>query len=62
MSQSAPHALARLNHSPDAWLHTLEAHRYKYRAYGAVRLLKRYAKMLGQRWVRASMLRAAFPN
>ncbi len=48
---AAAQALQGLRHEPDAWLGCVKAHRFKYRAYGALTLLRRYAESLGQRWL-----------
>ena len=47
----AAQALRCLRHEPEAWLGRVKAHRFKYRAYGALTLLRRYAESLGQRWL-----------
>ncbi len=44
-------ALARLKQRPDAWLGAVRAHRFRYRAYGALSLLRRHAETLGQRYL-----------
>ncbi len=51
---SAANALGRLDRTPEDWLAQVKAQRFKYRAYGAVSLLKRYAQSLGQRWIKCS--------
>lgn len=50
--QAPPPALARLKHSGDGWLSTLNSHRHKFRAYGALHLLGQYARRLGQSRIR----------
>ena len=47
-----PAVLQRLGDSPAGWLTKLKAHRFKYRAYGAVDKLGQYAESLGQRWIK----------
>ena len=47
-------ALGRLHQAPEAWLGCVKAYRFKYRAYGALRLLRRYAESLGQQWLRGA--------
>lgn len=42
----AAQALRCLRHEPEAWLGRVKAHRFKYRAYGALTLLRRYAESL----------------
>lgn len=43
--------LSRVQQEPSAWLSCVKAHRFKYRAYGALHLLREYAQSLGQRWL-----------
>ena len=52
----AAQTLGRLNQSANGWLGQVKVHRFKYRAYGAADALKRYAQMLGQRWIKAPTL------
>ena len=47
----AARALSCLQRDADAWLAQVKAHRFKYRAYGALSLLRRYAEALGQRYL-----------
>ena len=46
--------LQRLGHEPAQWLTTVKAHRFKYRAYGALDKRKDYAQSIGQQWIRGS--------
>ncbi len=57
----AARALALLHEEPDNWLARVKAHRFKYRAYGALGLLKAYAETLGQRYLRGSQPGMAAP-
>lgn len=50
----AQQALRRLGHEPTQWLATVKAHRFKYRAYGALDKLKDYVQSLGQQWIKGS--------
>lgn len=54
-------ALTRLKYSPDAWLGAVRAQRFKYRAYGALALLRRHAQSLGQRCLRGARPGMAAP-
>ena len=47
----AGRVLSRLGQGPSAWLGRVKAHRFKYRAYGALSLLRDYAERLRQRWL-----------
>ena len=47
----AAQALSCLQRDADAWLAQVKAHRFKYRAYGALSLLRGYAEALGQRYL-----------
>ena len=58
---AAVRALARLEQTPGGWLGRVGAHRFKYRAYGALTLLQRYAKSLGQRYLWGSKPGMAAP-
>ena len=44
--------LQRLGHDPAAWLSRVKSHHMKYRAYGALKHLRRYAQKLGQHWIK----------
>ena len=57
----ATRALTRLEYRPDAWLGAVRAHRFKYRAYGALALLRRHAQSLGQRCLRGARPGMAAP-
>ena len=46
--------LRELGHQTADWLPQVKSHRLKYRAYGAAIRLRRYAKLLGQRWIKGS--------
>ena len=46
--------LRRFGHDPAGWLTRVKSHHLKYRAYGALRHLQRYAQKLGQRWIKGS--------
>jgi len=52
--RQAQQTLRRLGQEPRQWLSTVKAHRFKYRAYGALDKLKDYAQSLGQRWIKGS--------
>ena len=54
-------ALTQAGHLPDQWLTQVRSHRLKYRAYGALEKLTRYAQSLGQRWVKGSANKALHP-
>jgi len=43
--------LSRMGQDPVAWLGRVKAHRFKYRAYGALDLLRGYSQRLRQRWL-----------
>ncbi len=45
-------ALGRVGHEPAAWLSGVKSHHLKYRAYGALKHLRRYTERLGQRWIK----------
>ncbi len=47
----AARVLSRLGQGPSAWLGRVKAHRFKYRAYGALSLLRNYSERLRQRWL-----------
>ncbi len=47
----AARVLSRINQGPSAWLGRVKAHRFKYRAYGALSLLRDYSQRLRQRWL-----------
>ena len=53
--------LTRLEYRPDAWLGAVRSHRFRYRAYGALSLLRRYAESLGQRCLRGARPGMAAP-
>ena len=55
-------ALACLQQEADGWLGRVKAHRFKYRAYGALGLLRGYAESLGQRWLWGSKPGLAAPG
>ena len=44
-------ALARIGQAPERWLGRVKAHRFKYRAYGALKRLQEYTDVLGQHWL-----------
>ena len=46
--------LERFDQAPHHWLARVKANRMKYRAYGTLTLLRRYAASLGQRWIHGS--------
>ena len=52
-------ALAHLGCRPMGWLKHVRVHRFKYRAYGALAQLQRYAQSLGQHWIRGQNVVAA---
>lgn len=54
LPQATTQTLTRLRHSSETWMHGVKAHRFKFRAYGAIDLLRRYAHTLGQQWIRTS--------
>ena len=47
----AARVLSRMSQGPSAWLGRVKAHRFKFRAYGALRLLRDYSQRLRQRWL-----------
>jgi len=51
-SVQATQAFTRLNQTADSWLGKVKVNRFKYRAYGSTRLLKQYARALGQQWIK----------
>lgn len=59
---AAGRALDRLGHTPDDWLGRVRVHRFKYRAYGALDLLRQYADSLGQRWLKGAKPGFAAPD
>lgn len=44
-------ALSRMNQDPGAWLGRVKAHSFKYRAYGALSLLREYSERIRQQWL-----------
>lgn len=54
-------ALSGLRQNPDNWLRQVKAHSFKYRAYGALNLLRSYAEALGQRYLWGSKPGLAAP-
>jgi REP element-mobilizing transposase RayT len=46
--------LQRLGHEPAQWFTTVKAHRFKYRAYGALDKRKDYAQSIGPQWIKGS--------
>ena len=59
---AALRALRCLHRKPDTWLGCVKAHRFKYRAYGALVLLEAYAESVGQRWLCGSRPGMAAPG
>ena len=59
--RAAARVLAGLRQSPDAWLGAVGAHRFRYRAYGALELLRRHAAALGQRYLHGARAGMAAP-
>jgi len=59
--QAPPPALARLNHCAEGWLGTVNSHRHKFRAYGALHLLGQYARRLGQSRIRTVTAQVVVP-
>ena len=57
----AARALTCLRQAPYGWLGQVKAHRFKYRAYGALDLLTGYARSLGQRYLRGAKPGLAAP-
>jgi len=57
----AAEVLSRLGYSPEAWLGRVKVHRLRYRAYGALRLLRGYTEKLGQHWLRGAKPGLAAP-
>jgi len=53
--------LSRLGQRPEAWLGRVKVHRLRYRAYGALRLLRGYTERLGQHWLRGARPGLAAP-
>jgi hypothetical protein len=53
-TRATAQTLAHFQHSSETWLQGVKAHRSKFRAYGAIELLRRYAQTLGQQWIRTS--------
>ena len=51
-SAQAMQTLTCLNQTADSWLGQVQVNRFKYRAYGSARRLKRYAQTLGQQWIK----------
>lgn len=51
---AAAKALVRLGLDSDSWLNRVQAHKFKYRAYGALQLLRAHAQYLGQRWLKGA--------
>ena len=45
-------------HFSTVWLSQVKSHHLKYRAYGALKHLRRYAEKLGQQWIRGSASKA----
>ena len=54
----AREVLRRVGHDPAGWLSQVKSQHLKYRAYGALARLRRYAKNLGQRWIKGSTSKA----
>ncbi|MCP4040019.1 MAG: transposase [bacterium] len=55
-SEDASRALSNLGQRPEAWLKYTRSHGKKYRAYGALGLLRQYAEALSQRWLQGASL------
>ena len=59
---SAARVLKHLQQSPDTWLGAVKAHRFRYRAYGALALLRQHAESLGQRYLQGARPGMAAPG
>ena len=59
---AASRALTHLKQNPNAWLGAVKAHRFRYRAYGALELLRRHAESLGQRYLHGARPGMAAPG
>jgi len=57
----AAEVLSRLGLRPEVWLARVKVHRLRYRAYGALRLLREYTEKLGQHWLRGARPGLAAP-
>ena len=53
-SRAVAGTIGKLSMTGDDWLGRVKANRFKYRAYGAIEALKRYAHQVGQRWIKTS--------
>ena len=48
----ARQVLRRFGHNPTRWLDAVKSHRKRFRAYGSLNHLRRYAQSLGQSWIK----------
>ena len=48
----AKQVLRQLNQAPLGWLDSTNKHRHRFRVYGGIEHLRRYAQTLGQQWVK----------